>query len=176
MFRLSRIRATSIGPDGARFDRPSPGAPAFELDLTIAGRATDTVIWLENGGGKTVFLTLLFHVLRPDHATRIGDELGKKGELPDFLAQDDVAHVQLEWQACDGDGIPTGECLVTGLVAERHPRASGNDRADKTWYALLGRGAATTIAAIPTDADGRRVPKRAAARWSCASPKRPGSG
>ena len=157
MFRLARIRATSVGPDGARFDRPNPGAPPFELDLTANGRPSDTVIWLENGGGKTVFLTLLFHVLRPDHAARIGDEGGKKGSISDFLRTDDVAHFQLEWLACDADGNPTGPRLVTGLVVEQHAGAKGPDR---TWYALRVQDGSFTLADIPTERDGRRIPKR----------------
>jgi hypothetical protein len=84
MYRIGRIRAASIGPIDARFDRPSTRVPVFELDLTAQRHPTDSIIWLENGGGKTVFLTLLFHVLRPDRAASIGDEHGKRGGLDDF--------------------------------------------------------------------------------------------
>lgn len=160
MYRIARIRMCSVGPDDARFDRPSSRVPRFELDFTARGSALDTVVWLENGGGKTVFLTLLFHALRPDHAAQIGDEHGKRGGLDDFVRSDDVAHVQVEWLACDGGGAPTGERVLTGLVAERRARAATNDKIDKTWYAVVVRDASFTLEQLLTESDGRRTPKR----------------
>jgi hypothetical protein len=150
MYRLARIRLAGVGPADARFDKPSPDAPPFEVScIGAAGAPEDTVVWLENGGGKTVFLALLFHVLRPDKAAQIGnDEKGRRADIPDFVLSNDVAHVVCEWVADDSDAR-----LITGLVAD-HRGANVN----RTWYLLAVRDSAATLDDLAFDVDGRRVP------------------
>lgn len=154
MYRLSRIRLSGVGPVDARFDRPSPDAAPFEVSfLGAEGAPEDSVVWLENGGGKTVFLALLFHVLRPDKAAQIGnDEKGRRADLADFVSAKDVAHVVCEWVADDSD-----RRLLTGLVADRR-----GTNVIRTWYLLAVRESAVTIDDLVFDIDGRRV---AAARY-----------
>lgn len=150
MYRLARIRLSGVGPPDARFDRPSPDAAPFEVScLGADGTPDDSVVWLENGGGKTVFLALLFHVLRPDKAPQIGnDEKGRRADLRDFVGTRDVAHVVCEWVADGGD-----RSLLTGLVAERR-----GTNVDRTWYLLSVRDTAVTVEDLVFDVDGRRVP------------------
>lgn len=150
MYRLARMRLAGVGPADARFDKPSPDAGPFEVSCVGAsGDPEDSVIWLENGGGKTVFLALLFHVLRPDKAAQIGnDEKGRRAEISDFVQTNDVAHVVCEWVA--DDGVTR---LITGLVADR--RGSSVNR---TWYLLAVREGAASLDDLVFDIDGRRVP------------------
>jgi len=150
MYRISRIRMSGVGPPDARFDRPSPDSRPFEVEcLGPDGYPTDTVVWLENGGGKTVLLALLFHVLSPRQAPQIGnDHRGRRGDIGDFVLAGDVAHVVIEWTK-DEDG---SEKLVTGLVAER--RGSSVNR---TWYLLTLRGDLVGLDDLVFDQDGRRV-------------------
>jgi hypothetical protein len=155
MYRISRIRLAGVGPADARFDKPSPDTPSFEISCIGAGGAPeDSVIWLENGGGKTVFLSLLFHVLRPDKAPLIGgDEQsqrtgGRRAEISDFVLPTDVSHAVCEWVAADGD-----DRLITGMVAER--KGAGVNR---TWYLLNVREGAASLDDLVFDVDGRRVP------------------
>lgn len=149
MYRISRIRLSGVGPADARYDRPSPDAPPFEINcLGPDGLPDDTVVWLENGGGKTVFLSLLFHVLRPDKAAYIGnDERGRRGNIDDFVLPGDTAHVVIEWVADDHDGR-----LITGLVAERRGATT-----NRTWYLLAVQDDIIGLDQLVFDADGRRV-------------------
>ena len=155
MYRLARIRATGIGPADARFDQPSPDHAPFEVNcMDGADDPADTLLWLENGGGKTVFLALLFHVLRPDKAPLIGGDgegapgaQRRRGAIDEYLLTGDVGHVLCEWVAADSD-----ERLITGMVAEK--RGSGVTR---SWYLLIVRDPAFTIDQVDFANEGRRV-------------------
>lgn len=151
MFRIARIRLAGVGPTDARFDKPSPEAAPFEISCIGADDTPDdSVIWLENGGGKTVLLALLFHVLRPDKAAQIGndDQGGRRADITDFVLPGDVAHVVCEWVAADSD-----ERILTGLVAER--KGAGVNR---TWYLAAVRDGALSLDDLVFDIDSRRVP------------------
>ena len=155
MYHLSRIRATGIGPSDARFDQPSPDHDPFEVNCTdAADEPSDTLLWLENGGGKTVFLALLFHVLRPDKAALIGGDgdaapgaQRRRGAIDEYLLTGDVGHVLCEWVSADSD-----ERLVTGMVAEKR-----GANVQRSWYMLVVRDPAFSIDQLVFNADGRRV-------------------
>lgn len=149
MYRIARIRAAGIGPADARYDRPAPDAPPFELCcLDSDGQPADTLAWLENGGGKTVLLSLIFHVVRPDKAAQIGkDQKGKRGDIADFVLPGEVGHLAIEWVADDHD-----QTLITGMAAERR---GGNTQ--RTWYLLSGPADVVSIDDLVFDTDGRRV-------------------
>ena len=155
MYRLARIRCTGIGPADARFDQPSPELAPFEVNcLDASDEPSDTLLWLENGGGKTVFLALLFHVLRPDRAPLIGGDgdgapgkQRRRGAIDEYLLTGDVGHVLCEWVSDDSD-----QRLITGLVAEK--RGSGVVR---NWYMLIVRDQAFSIDQMVFSNEGRRV-------------------
>ncbi len=155
MYHLSRIRATGIGPTDARFDQPSPDHAPFEIScLNAADEPDDTLLWLENGGGKTVFLALLFHVLQPGKAALIGGDgdaapgtQRRRGAIDEYLLTGDVGHVLCEWVSTDSD-----ERLVTGMVAEK--RGTGVQR---SWYMLVVRSSAFSLDQLVFNADGRRI-------------------
>ncbi len=155
MYRLARIRCTGIGPADARFDQPSPELAPFEVScLDASDEPSDTLLWLENGGGKTVFLALLFHVLRPDRAPLIGGDgdgvpgkQRRRGAIDEYLLSGDVGHVLCEWMADDSDVR-----LITGLVAEK--RGSGVVR---SWYMLVVRDQAFSIDQMVFSNEGRRL-------------------
>lgn len=152
-WKLARVRMESVGPGPARFDRPSNDAPMFIVDLTgTSGQPDDTVLWLENGGGKTVFLALLFHVLRPDQARRIGDDAGKRSDLRDLVGRDDVAQVAIELAPDDPN---SGERLIVGLTAERRASASGEDVHRYFWR--IRSDGSIRLEHLPFVAEGRRL-------------------
>lgn len=148
MYELSRIRLYSIGPAGARYADtvldlrgvgepvPSP-APAqadfFEDEPTGPPRrpAPAGVLFLENGGGKSVLLKLIFSVMLPGHRNTLGG--ASSGVLRKFLLADDCGHVALEWQH-----TRTGETVVVGKVSEwRGRQVSGDPRKfAEAWYAF----------------------------------------
>ena len=148
MYELSRIRLYSIGPAGARYADtvldlrgvgepvPSP-APAqgdfFEEEPTGPPRrpAPAGVLFLENGGGKSVLLKLIFSVMLPGHRNTLGG--ASSGVLRKFLLADDCGHVALEWQH-----TVTGETVVVGKVSEWRGRQVSNDprKFAEAWYSF----------------------------------------
>lgn len=148
MYELSRVRLYSIGPAGARYadtvldlrgvgaEVPDP-APAqaefFAEEPTGPPRrpAPAGVLFLENGGGKSVLLKLIFSVMLPGHRNTLGG--ASSGVLRKFLLADDCGHVALEWQH-----TLTGECVVVGKVSEWRGRQVSNDprKFAEAWYSF----------------------------------------
>ncbi|WP_060180618.1 hypothetical protein [Streptomyces sp. IMTB 1903] len=148
MYELSRIRLYSIGPAGARYadtvldlrgvgepvPHPAPAqAEFFEEEPTGPPRrpAPAGVLFLENGGGKSVLLKLIFSVMLPGHRNTLGG--ASSGVLRKFLLADDCGHVALEWQHTQ-----TGECVVVGKVSEWRGRQVSNDprKFAEAWYSF----------------------------------------
>ncbi|MET7873889.1 hypothetical protein [Streptomyces cyaneofuscatus] len=148
MYELSRVRLYSIGPAGARYadtvlDLRGVGAPVpdpapaqaefFEDEPVGPPRrpAPAGVLFLENGGGKSVLLKLIFSVMLPGHRNTLGG--ASSGVLRKFLLADDCGHVALEWQH-----TLTGECVVVGKVSEWRGRQVSNDprKFAEAWYSF----------------------------------------
>ncbi|MER5733916.1 hypothetical protein ABT084_37260 [Streptomyces sp. NPDC002138] len=148
MYELSRIRLYSIGPAGARYadtvldlrgvgepvPHPAPTqAEFFEDEPSGPPRrpAPAGVLFLENGGGKSVLLKLIFSVMLPGHRNTLGG--ASSGVLRKFLLADDCGHVALEWQH-----TRTGACVVVGKVSEWRGRQVSNDprKFAEAWYSF----------------------------------------
>ncbi|MDI3406535.1 coiled-coil domain-containing protein [Streptomyces cavernicola] len=148
MYELSRVRLYSIGPAGARYadtvldlrgvgaavPDPAPTqAEFFEDEPAGPPRrpAPAGVLFLENGGGKSVLLKLIFSVMLPGHRNTLGG--ASSGVLRKFLLADDCGHVALEWQH-----TLTGECVVVGKVSEWRGRQVSNDprKFAEAWYSF----------------------------------------
>ncbi|MFC8350715.1 hypothetical protein [Streptomyces sp. NPDC057280] len=148
MYELSRVRLYSIGPAGARYadtvldlrgvgdvvPDPAPTqAEFFEEEPAGPPRrpAPAGVLFLENGGGKSVLLKLIFSVMLPGHRNTLGG--ASSGVLRKFLLADDCGHVALEWQH-----TLTGECVVVGKVSEWRGRQVSNDprKFAEAWYSF----------------------------------------
>ncbi|MEU7489498.1 hypothetical protein [Streptomyces sp. NPDC042319] len=148
MYELSRVRLYSIGPAGARYadtvldlrgvgepvPRPAPAqADFFEEEPVGPPRrpAPAGVLFLENGGGKSVLLKLIFSVMLPGHRNTLGG--ASSGVLRKFLLADDCGHVALEWQH-----TVTGETVVVGKVSEWRGRQVSNDprKFAEAWYSF----------------------------------------
>ncbi|WP_028803606.1 hypothetical protein [Streptomyces sp. 142MFCol3.1] len=148
MYELSRVRLYSIGPAGARYadtvlDLRGVGEPVpdpapiqaefFEEEPVGPPRrpAPAGVLFLENGGGKSVLLKLIFSVMLPGHRNTLGG--ASSGVLRKFLLADDCGHVALEWQH-----TLTGECVVVGKASEWRGRQISNDprKFAEAWYSF----------------------------------------
>ncbi|MGW9025974.1 hypothetical protein ACWGQ5_17560 [Streptomyces sp. NPDC055722] len=148
MYELSRVRLYSIGPAGARYadtvlDLRGVGDPVpdpaptqaefFEEEPQGPPRrpAPAGVLFLENGGGKSVLLKLIFSVMLPGHRNTLGG--ASSGVLRKFLLADDCGHVALEWQH-----TLTGECVVVGKVSEWRGRQVSSDprKFAEAWYSF----------------------------------------
>ena len=119
MPKLSRMRLVSIGHPRARFD---------DLLLDFRDdqkRATDSVLWLRNGGGKSSLLNLFYSVVRPRQTDFLG---GKGGEehrrLADYVQADDRAIIACEWQLDGEDALFDGEPLRYLTIVFHEYRAS----------------------------------------------------
>ena len=111
MYELTRVRLFSVGPTAARYqdvalDLRGVGAPvkvAVQEDL-FAPDALDrstprrpspaSVLFLENGGGKSVLLKLIFSVLLPGRRQVVGTT--STTVLENFVLAEDVAPSRLE--------------------------------------------------------------------------------
>ncbi|MEY9966248.1 hypothetical protein ABIA33_004307 [Streptacidiphilus sp. MAP12-16] len=148
MYELNRVRLYSIGPAGARYadtvldlsgvgdpcPSPAPRQPGFfdeEQTGPIRRPAPAGVLFLENGGGKSVLLKLIFSVMLPGHRNTLGG--ASSGVLRKFLLADDCGHVALEWQH-----TLTGESVVVGKVSEWRGRQVSADprKFAEAWYSF----------------------------------------
>lgn len=160
MYELSRVRLYSIGPAGARYadtvldlrgvgdivPDPAPTqAEFFEEEPVGPPRrpAPAGVLFLENGGGKSVLLKLIFSVMLPGHRNTLGG--ASSGVLRKFLLADDCGHVALEWQH-----VLTGECVVVGKASEWRGRQVSNDprKFAEAWYSFRP-GPGLSLDALP---------------------------
>ncbi|MFC7217749.1 hypothetical protein ACFQLX_06120, partial [Streptomyces polyrhachis] len=176
MYELSRIRLHSIGPAGARYadtvldlrgvgDPVAAPAPAqgdfFAEEPSGPPRrpAPAGVLFLENGGGKSVLLKLIFSVMLPGHRNTLGG--ASSGVLRKFLLADDCGHVALEWQH-----TVTGEAVVVGKVSEWRGRQVSTDprKFSEAWYSFRpgpGLGLdSLPVAEAPRSASGARGRRR----------------
>jgi hypothetical protein len=148
MYELSRVRLYSIGPAGARYadtvldlrgvgepvPEPAPAQGDFFADEPTGPPrrpAPAGVLFLENGGGKSVLLKLIFSVMLPGHRNTLGG--ASSGVLRKFLLADDCGHVALEWQH-----TLTGELVVVGKVSEWRGRQVSSDprKFAEAWYSF----------------------------------------
>ncbi|OON71604.1 hypothetical protein [Streptomyces tsukubensis] len=160
MYELSRVRLYSIGPAGARYadtvldlrgvgqavPEPAPTQAEFFEDEPIGPPrrpAPAGVLFLENGGGKSVLLKLIFSVMLPGHRNTLGG--ASSGVLRKFLLAEDCGHVALEWQH-----TRTGEYVVVGKVSEWRGRQVSNDprKFAEAWYSFRP-GPGMSLDALP---------------------------
>lgn len=154
MYELNRIRLVGIGPAGARYDdvtmdMSGVGEPAGSGDLFGDGPRRPSpfsLLMLENGGGKSVLLKLIFSVVLPGRRRTIGGT-----SLEDYVLDGDTGHVILEWMHAR-----TGAKLLTGKVSQRRSRHSSGNLLAEAWYTLRP-SLDLDLDRLPVVADGRRV-------------------
>lgn len=143
MYELSRIRLLSVGPPGARYqdvtlDLSGVGQPVENQQATLLGPdepvrrpSPASVLFLENGGGKSVLIKLIFSVMLPGRRQVVGTTNTRV--LEKFVQANDVSHVALEWMHSG-----TGRRLVTGKVSEWRGRvvSADPDNLVDYWYSF----------------------------------------
>lgn len=140
---LRRFHLDGIGPPGARFDPLTVDLGAAEAER--AARAA--VLFLENGGGKSVLLRLLFSVVLPGRRHTVGAV-----KLDGYVGGRDTGHVVLEWQTADGP-------LITGTLFEwrNRTRSATSSNLRQSWYSFKPRAGVLTLDELPTREGERRV-------------------
>lgn len=168
MYELSRVRLHSVGPSGARYqdvvlDLSGVGdvvsAPTQDALFGAGVHHTEngpprrpspaSVLFLENGGGKSVLIKLIFSVMLPGRRQVVGTTNTRV--LEKFVGAKDVAHVVLEWQH-----VETGQRLITGKVSEWRGHVASSDPANlvDSWYCFRP-GAEVGLESLPLTADGK---------------------
>ncbi len=143
MYELSRVLLQSVGPKAARYenvllDFSGVGDPIADRPATLFSVRDEqpvrrpspaTVLFLENGGGKSVLIKLIFSVLLPGRRQVVGTRDPRA--LSGFVLDNDVAHIALEWTH-----TRSGRRLVTGKVAEWRRLKATQDPSDlmERWY------------------------------------------
>ena len=154
MYELNRVRLVGIGPRGARYsdvtlDLSGVGqtVPARTLiDPAVRRPSPYTLLMLENGGGKSVLLKLIFSVILPGRRRTIGG-----GNLDNFLLSGDTGHVALEWMH-----VTTGEQLVTAKAVQHRSRTGSNSSPfTEAWYSFRPTDE-VDLSTLPVVEDGRR--------------------
>ncbi|PRX46049.1 hypothetical protein B0I33_108196 [Prauserella shujinwangii] len=168
MYELARVRLHSVGPAGARYqdvllDLSGVGevvrAPRqdalFGAGIHSAGSGLPrrpspaSVLFLENGGGKSVLIKLIFSVMLPGRRQVVGTTSTRV--LEKFVGGKDVAHVVLEWQHTE-----TGERIITGKVSEWRGHVASADPANlvDSWYCFRP-APSLGLETLPLTSDGR---------------------
>ena len=95
-----------------------------------------SVLFLENGGGKSVLIKLIFSVILPGRRQVVGTTNTRV--LEKFVDAEDVSHVILEWMHSE-----TGKLLVTGKVSEwrGHAVAADTGKLEDRWYSFRPKSA-----------------------------------
>jgi hypothetical protein len=168
MYELSRVRLFSVGPPGARYQdvcldlrgigpavRQAPAQMDFfaadDVERVPRRPSPASVLFLENGGGKSVLLKLVFSVILPGRRQVVGTT--STNVLEKFVLGDDVAHVACEWMHSG-----TGALLVTGKVSEwrGHTASADPDKLADAWYSFTP-GAGFGLDDLPFTRDRRRL-------------------
>src|SRR3954463_6989365 len=168
MYELSRVRLHSVGPAGARYqdvvlDFSGVGAKItapqqdalFSAGIHATGPAElrrpspASVLFLENGGGKSVLIKLIFSVMLPGRRQVVGTTSTKV--LEKFVAAKDVSHVVLEWLH-----VESGHRIITGKVSEwrGHVVSADSENLADSWYCFRPT-AALGLDSLPMTQDGR---------------------
>lgn len=152
MYELSRVRLHTVGPKGARYrDITLDLRGVGVLSGAVRRPSPATVLFLENGGGKTVLVKLIFSVMLPGRRQVVGTSSTRV--LEKFVLADDVAHVAVEWQ-----DPKTGQVLVTGKASEwrGHVVSADPNRLTERWYSFRPT-ASLGLDTLPFTEDNRPV-------------------
>ncbi|MEU3269489.1 hypothetical protein ABZ639_01520 [Saccharomonospora sp. NPDC006951] len=168
MYELSRVRLHSVGPSGARYQdvvldfsgvgavvtAPKQdtlfGAGVHPAESSLPRRPSPaSVLFLENGGGKSVLIKLIFSVMLPGRRQVVGTTNTRV--LEKFVGGKDVAHVVLEWQHTE-----TGERIITGKVSEWRGHVASSDPANliDSWYCFRP-STSVGLETLPLTQDGK---------------------
>ena len=150
MPKLARLRFVSIGHPNARL-------PDITLDLRDeAHRATDSTLWLRNGGGKSSILNLFFAVIRPDRREFLGGKAdSKRRRLEDYVLSSDHAVVACDWELDDERTILDLETpprrLITGVFYEWRPGGGEETRLRRLFFSGIAGppGSSVDLDALP---------------------------
>ncbi|NNH73855.1 hypothetical protein HLB23_29050 [Nocardia uniformis] len=154
MYELNRVRLYNIGPTKARYDDVlldlSDGGPSIPAGALIPSPgqvfrrpALASLLVLENGGGKSVFIRMLLSTVLSERQSRKGREALRAY----VVSAASPSHIALEWA-----NVRTGETLLTGQVLV--PTSDG--KLERLFYSLNPTDG-TGLSTLPFAVDRRRL-------------------
>ncbi|MFH0173998.1 hypothetical protein [Streptomyces cacaoi] len=160
MYELSRVLLRGVGPQAARYEnvlldfsdvgaRVTNGRQSDIFDTEELPRRPSpaSLLFLENGGGKSVLIKLIFSVILPGRRHVVGTR--NTHALDGFVLPEDVSHVVLEWTHAR-----SGKRLVTGKVSQwRDRRTSDDSNLVERWYHFRP-GRTLDLESMPIEAEG----------------------
>ncbi|MBO3738128.1 hypothetical protein [Actinoplanes flavus] len=157
MYELNRVRLFGVGPRGARYTDVTldlsgvgkiVGSQGSLFDAPTRRPSPYSLLLLENGGGKSVLLKLLFSVVLPGKRNAVG---GSAAVMEKFVIGDDAAHIVLEWMH-----VRTGDRVITGKVLQRRRGGVAADRLAEHWWSLRPHQG-VEMDDLPFTAEGRKL-------------------
>ncbi|MCK9925846.1 hypothetical protein MXD62_01505 [Frankia sp. Mgl5] len=138
MYELNRMRLFSAGPRGARYNDVTLDLSAVGAEIggqnslfaaPVRRPSPFSLLILENGGGKSVLLKLLFSVVLPGRRNVVG---GSAAVMEKFVLGENPAHVVLEWMH-----VRTGDLVVTGKTMQwKRARGADGSKLTEAWWSL----------------------------------------
>ncbi len=133
MPRIVRVRFVHVGHENARMD---------DLILRLHdqdGRATDSTIWLRNGGGKSSILNLLFSLILPNRHDFLGGKANQgERKIDHYVYESEPGYVIIEWELDMPSmlfDVPPNRYL-TGVAYEKRPGAAeDSSRLNRLFFA-----------------------------------------
>lgn len=152
MYELNRVLLQSIGPKGARYENV-----LLDFRDEAADPARGSLLYLENGGGKSVLLKLLFSVVLAGRKNVVGATANTK-TLENFVLSGDTGHVVLEWRRVTAEGTALSELLLTGKAYEWRGRQHSSDSQNlrEGWWTLRPTASGVSLDDLPTRHEGRK--------------------
>lgn len=136
MQKISRIYVSNYGIDMAWYD-----GILFDLTAPETGEPTDTIINLENGGGKTTLLSFIFSCFETSQERFLKHIQNKNHRFHQYFARDGLPGIVLiEWEMpsrVDG-GAPYR--MVMGQVVAMKPNADLSE-VDRVFFSFEANGA-----------------------------------
>lgn len=158
LFALPGLDAGGPGAGGPGAGGPGNGGPgnggpgADDPDAGLVRRPSPaTVLFLENGGGKSVLMRLIFSVMLPGRRQVVGTQHTRI--LEQYVLAGDISHIALEWQH-----TRTGERVVTGKICawRDHVISADPNRFLEAWYSFRP-SARLSLDTLPLTENGRLV-------------------
>lgn len=135
MARLLRLHLSRVGHKDARF---------FPLTLDFRsrdGHATDSVVWLMNGGGKSSLMNLFYSTFLPESREFLGTKgESRKRKLADYIKGGDLAVVVSEWQMPTGANLFSTTRIVGQVMSWKGGVGTPDDesRLDREFFTFRG--------------------------------------
>lgn len=141
MQKISKIYVGHCGYTGAWYD-----GLTFDLSDGVSGLPADFILNLENGGGKTTLLGLIFSCLDTAKDRFLKHLQNKNQHFTDYFdPSGQPGFIMLEWSLPSRRVKGEHVRLVTGQVVSLRPTAVGQPESERTFFSFYVQDALTLV-------------------------------